>query len=170
MGCVFVVLLVAIPRLGLIKNWLTVGTAMGNSLEMRKEIQYALMFRSLMEMEAERAESLPALWKDFTFTASKLGFVRATVTHGGSRCSWVSDTAPAPLRSARHELQIAGETVILDLFAHKDRSEKLFNIQSELAAETWQYAMRRWSERSATPVRLPNDSPESVNLPEVVRV
>jgi UDP-GlcNAc:undecaprenyl-phosphate GlcNAc-1-phosphate transferase len=169
-GCVFVVMLVAVPSLGLIKNWLTVGTSLGNSLEMRKEIQYALLFRNLMEMEAERAESLPALWKDFTFAAAKLGFVRATVTHRGARCSWVSDTTPESLRSARHELQIIGETVILDLFAHQERDEKLFTLQSELAAETWQHAMRRWSERSATPVCLPNESENAVTLRGIIRV
>ena len=168
-GCGFVVVLVAFPSLGLIKNWLTVGTAVGNSLEMRKEIQYALLFRSLMEMEAERSRSLPALWNDFRFTAEKMGFNRAVLTHHGARCSWSSDYVPASLHKARHELQIAGETVFLDLFAHKDRNEELFKLQSELAAEMWQHAMRRWTERNASPVRLPDDVQEPLSIPDTVR-
>lgn len=168
-GCGFVVLLIAVPSLGLIRNWLTVGTAVGNSLEMRKEVQYALMFRSLMEMEAERAQSLPVLWNDFRFTAEKMGFTRAVLTHRGARCSWATDVMPMPLRNARHELQIAGEMIVLDLFAHKDRNEELFTLQSELAAEMWQHAMRRWTERHAAPVRLPDAAPETVRIPDTVR-
>lgn len=168
-GCGFVVLLITVPSLGLIKNWLTVGTAVGNSLEMRKEIQYALMFRSLMEMEAERAESLPALWNDFRFTAEKMGFTRAVLTHRGARCSWATDALPMPLRTARHELQIAGETIFLDLYAHQDRNEELFTLQSELAAEMWHHAMRRWVERNEEPVRLPVSSREPISIPATVR-
>lgn len=167
-GCGFVMLLVTVPSLGLIKNWLTVGTAVGNSLEMRKEIQYALMFRSLMQMEAERSESLPALWNDFRFTAQKMGFTRAVLTHRGARCLWATDSMPVALHTARHELHVAGETVFLDLFAHKDRNEELFTLQSELAAEMWQHAMRRWTERNAVPVRLP-DAQELVVVPDTVR-
>ena len=162
-------LLIAVPSLGLIRNWLTVGTAVGNSLEMRKEVQYALMFRSLMEMEAERAQSLPALWNDFRFTAEKMGFTRAVLTHRGARCSWTIDPVPGSLRNARHELQIAGETIFLDLFAHKDRNEELFTLQSELAAEMWQHAMRRWTERNASPVRLPDAVQEPITIPDTVR-
>lgn len=168
-GCGFVVLLVMVPSLGLIRNWLTVGTAVGNSLEMRKEIQYALMFRSLMEMEAERSKSLPALWNDFRFTAEKMGFTRAVLTHRGARCSWATDVIPSPLRTARHELQISGEKVILDLYAHQDRNEELFALQSELAAEMWQHAMRRWTERHEQPVRLPEDAREPISIPDTVR-
>ena len=70
---------------------------------------------------------------------------------------------------ARHELQIAGETVTLDLFAHSNRSEDLFTLQSELAAEMWQHAMRRWTERSSLPVRLPESVSESVVISAAVR-
>ncbi|HEY0548249.1 MAG TPA: hypothetical protein VGF13_01530, partial [Verrucomicrobiae bacterium] len=168
-GCGFVVLLITMPSLGLIRNWLAVGTAVGNSLEIRKEIQYALMFRSLMEMEAERAKSLPALWDDFRFTVEKMGFTRAMLTHRGARCLWTSDAMPVPLRSARHELHIAGETVLLDLFAEEDRNEELFTLQSELAAEMWQHAMRRWTERNEEPVRLPDPVQEPLSMPDTVR-
>jgi UDP-GlcNAc:undecaprenyl-phosphate GlcNAc-1-phosphate transferase len=168
-GCGFVVMLIMVPSLGLIKNWLTVGTAVGNSLEMRKEIQYALMFRTLMEMEAERSKSLPALWNDFRFTSEKMGFTQAVLTHRGARCSWASDASPVPLRTARHELHIAGESVFLDLFGHKDRNEELFTLQSELAAEMWQHAMRRWTERNEEPVRLPDAAVESISISNTVR-
>jgi UDP-GlcNAc:undecaprenyl-phosphate GlcNAc-1-phosphate transferase len=167
-GCGFVVLLITVPSLGLIKNWLTVGTAVGNSLEMRKEIQYALMFRTLMEMEAERSQSLPVLWNDFRFTAEKMGFTKAVLTHRGARCSWASDSLPVSLRSARHELQIAGETVVLDLFADQNRDQELFKLQSELAAETWQHAMRRWTERNEGAVRLPGAVQESMSISSTV--
>ena len=42
-------------------------------------------------------------------------------------------------------------------------------LQSELAAEMWQHAMRRWTERNAEPVRLPDVVQEPISLPDTVR-
>jgi hypothetical protein len=160
-GCGFVLVLVVAPSFGLIRNWLTVGRALGNSLEMRKEIQYALLLRNWMEMEADRCESLPALWNDFTFVARKLGFSEMTLTHRDARCSWTLSEADTRLRSARHELHIAGETVLLDVFAPKTMHPNHFQILHELAAEMWQHAAQRWSERSSAAFALP----EVENIP-----
>jgi UDP-GlcNAc:undecaprenyl-phosphate GlcNAc-1-phosphate transferase len=157
-GCSFAVLLVVVPSLGLIKNWLTVGTAFGNSLEMRKEIQYALLLRNWLQMEADRCESLLGLWHDFTFAANKLGFREATLTHGNVHCSWASKEPDLPLRSARHELHIAGEAVALHFTAPKAMDEKTFHLLSELAAETWLNAAVRWTKRSKMSFRLPHSN------------
>lgn len=155
-GCSFVVLLIVVPSLGLIKNWLTVGTAFGNSLEMRKEIQYALLLRNWLQMEADRCDSLLGLWRDFTFAANKLGFTEATLTLGNVHCSWASKQAGGPLRSARHEMHITGEVVALHLTAPKAMEEKAFFLLSELAAETWLNAAVRWTKRSKMSFQLPH--------------
>ena len=154
-GCGFMLVLIIAPSIGLIRNWLTIGRALGNSFEMRKEIQYALHLRKWMEMESERCETFIALWNDFTFVARKLGFTEVTLSHRNVRCSWNGTDEEAPLRSARHELHITGETVLLDVFAPKTMEENRFQILHELAAEMWQHAAQRWSERSAAVFVLP---------------
>lgn len=160
-GCSFVVVLIVVPSLGLIKNWLTVGTAFGNSLEMRKEIQYALLLRNWLQMEADRCESLLGLWHDFTFAANKLGFTEAKLALGNVHCSWAGKRTVAPLRSVRHEMHITGEAVVLHLTAPMAMDEKAFHLLSELAAETWQNAAVRWTRRSKTSFQLPHsDEPD----------
>lgn len=164
-GLGFVLVLIVAPSIGLIRNWLTVGRALGNSLEMRREIQYALLLRNWLEMEAERTESLAALWDDFTFVARKLGFTEITLTHRDARCSWTGVDEESPLRSARHELHITGETVLLDVFAPKAMHEERFQILHELAAEMWQHAAQRWSQKNAIIFALPKTSQPTVPKP-----
>jgi len=154
-GCGFVVLLIVAPSLGLIKNWLTIGTALGNSVEMRKEIQYALLMRNWLQLEAERCDSLESLWTDFTFAARKLGLSRLVLAHRNVRCAWGVRHPEIPVQSERHELHIGGETLTLEVNAPADMGEKLFQLLSELAAETWQNAARRWSERNDLAFALP---------------
>ena len=157
-GCSFVVLLVVVPSLGLIKNWLTVGATFGNSLEMRKEIQYALLLRNWLQMEADRCDSLLSLWHDFTFAANKLGFAEATLTLRNVNCTWSCERSDGPLRSVRHEMQITGEMVVLHLTAPKTMEEKAFYLLSELAAETWLHSAVRWTRRSKMSFELPHNT------------
>lgn len=161
-GCGFVLVLIIAPSLGLIRNWLTVGRAFGNSLEMRKEVQYALLLRTGMEMEAERCESLAALWMDYTHVVRKLGFTEVILTHRDERCCWTGTNAAVPVHSARHELHVAGELILIDLFAPKTMDQNRFHILNDLAAETWQHAAKRWSERSEELFVLPRMPSKSV--------
>ena len=50
------------------------------------------------------------------------------------------------------------ETVRLEVFAPKTMDENRFQILSELAAEMWQHAARRWGARSAAVFALPAGS------------
>ncbi len=154
-GCGFALVLVIVPSFGLIRNWLTVGRVVGNSLEMRKEIQYALLLRSWMEMESERCESLTALWDDFTFVTRKLGFSEVAMIHGNTRCAWSSATTHPRRHCARHELHVTGEMVVLEVFGPKTMDENRFRTLSELAAEIWQHAAQRWGKRSDAAFALP---------------
>lgn len=153
-GCVFLVLLMVAPSLGLIKNWLTVGTALGSSLDMRKEVQYALLLRNWLEMEAERTESVDHLWTDLKFMARKIGFTEMSMSVGTDKRSWNTDAVDAAggAHSAQHELQINDQVVRLQFRARKeDMSLKLFSILSELMAEAWQHASVRWRESRNLP-------------------
>ena len=176
-GCAFVVLIVAVPSLGLIKSWLAIGAAVGRSLESRKEIQYALLLRKWLEMEAERGESLDALWQELTFMADKLGFTSLTMTHRETCRVWTAASSeteaagagPFPLID-RHELQIGGETVRLELEGSQKTGEKKFQLLGELVAETWLHAARRWTRRNRATFVLPDASASESDARHVVGI
>jgi len=164
-GCGFVVLLVVIPSLGLIKNWLNIGALFGNSLEMRKEIQYALLLRNWLELEADRCHSIEALWQDFTFVADKLRFSKASIIHNGEECSWTNGCTEED-HVAKHDLHVGRDLISLQLRASNARMDTLtFHAISELAAETWLNAARRWTQRHEIPFVLPDAPPSKAPEP-----
>jgi hypothetical protein len=59
-------------------------------------------------------------------------------------------------RADEHDLQITGESVLLDLYAPRQMEEKQFQIKGELLAEMWQNAARHWTERHDIAFTLPN--------------
>jgi UDP-GlcNAc:undecaprenyl-phosphate/decaprenyl-phosphate GlcNAc-1-phosphate transferase len=147
-GCGFAVIVLVAPRLGMIKNWLTVGATLGHSLELRKAIQYAMLHKQWLLLEADRASSVASLWQDFTFVCGKLGFREVALSHRNTRCAWEKDMADEPLQTARHELHVGDEAVILELAALADMDEKVFNMLAELAAEMWLTSARKIAERN----------------------
>ena len=150
---------------------------MGRSLESRKEIQYALLLRKWLEMEAERGESLDALWQELTFMADKLGFTSLTMTHRETCRVWTAASSeteaagagPFPLID-RHELQIGGETVRLELEGSQKTGEKKFQLLGELVAETWLHAARRWTRRNRATFVLPDASASESDARHVVGI
>src|SRR6185295_15328148 len=133
-GCVFLILLIAIPSLGMIKNWLRIGAFFGTSLELRKDIQYALLVRNWLEMESERVGSLDELWADFIFLARKLGFSKVALKFDGRTCAWEANVDAHSLLShtITHELHLGGDTVLLVLRAPENMDRKRFELLSDL--------------------------------------
>ena len=157
-GCVFLVLIVIVPSLGLLRNWLAIGSALGTSLEIRKQVQYTLLLRNWLEMEAERADSVESLWSDLVFMARKIGFTAMTLRAGDAQRAWESATSVSDARQhfVQHELQIDGKSVHLEFRARRsDMSEKLFGVVTELVAEGWLNASLRWRECREIPFALP---------------
>lgn len=166
-GLAFVVCLLVAPSLGLIRNWLAIGTNVGNSLEMRKEVQYTLLLRKWLELEAGRAGSVEELWSDLQFVVRKVGFSELTMTAGDVRHTWSAEWSgndADELWSTRHEIHVDGAPVSLDFAAEKERmNEREFQLLSELVAEAWLHASRRWRETRDVPfiVRGEKSAPSS---------
>jgi UDP-GlcNAc:undecaprenyl-phosphate GlcNAc-1-phosphate transferase len=157
-GCVFLVLLVAVPSFGIVKNWLTIGAVVGTSLDARKDIHYALVVRNWMQMEAERSRSINDLWNDFTFMARKLGFRKLVLGLDGQVCVWEDRPAPPDTleHHAHYQLQIGARAVTLDFTTlAKAMTDNRFSLLSELAAETWLNSARRWFQRADVAFELP---------------
>ena len=171
-GVLFLVLLIAVPSFGIIKNWLTIGAVVGTSLEARKDIQYALVIRNWMQMEAERSRSIDELWADFTYMARKLGFTKVVLRIGDKVCMWEervprSDTAE---QHAHQQLHIGKQTVSLDFSAPvAAMDDNKFLLLSELAAETWLNAARRWFQRADVAFELPGIARVEVQPENAVR-
>jgi UDP-GlcNAc:undecaprenyl-phosphate GlcNAc-1-phosphate transferase len=166
-GCVFLIFLIAIPSLGMIKNWLRIGAFVGTSLDLRKDIQYALLLRNWLEMEADRSSSLDELWTDFIFLARKLEFSKVALNFDGRTCAWENETEAScpPQHSVTHDLHLGTKTVVLVLrAAERNMDEKKFQLLSELAAETWLTASRRWLQRNQTDFELPTSTGDQVEI------
>jgi hypothetical protein len=116
-------------------------------LALRQETRYALTLCRWIEMEAERRDSVLELWQDYQFVVKKLGFSEVRLTLEDGTHVWQADECEAatmPLQRARHEInggtvvEFAGDATVLP--------HKLFELLTELAAESWQKAGRRWQE------------------------
>lgn len=155
LGCVFMLLVLMAPSLGLVKNWFSLGATIGSTFELRKEIQYALALRNWLELEADRAESLAELWRDYALAVEKLGFSSATLTHRDTRHEWTSGELEGEKHSSRHELPVHGNLVVLEFTAPAEMERKVFHLLAELTAETWVNMARRWFKRTENITTVP---------------
>jgi UDP-GlcNAc:undecaprenyl-phosphate GlcNAc-1-phosphate transferase len=74
LGLGILVTLLAAGQMNFSREWFAVGRVLGNSLNMRSEIQYALAQTRWLVMEGTRCQSIAALCEDTVFIARKLGF------------------------------------------------------------------------------------------------
>jgi UDP-GlcNAc:undecaprenyl-phosphate/decaprenyl-phosphate GlcNAc-1-phosphate transferase len=165
-GGAFLLLLVITPSLGLIRNWLTVGNAIGNSIEMRKEVQYALLLRTCLEREAERCDTVEELFVELQHMARKLDFAELRLSDSDGLRRWYANEAPTgTVLESRHELHVEDKTVALTLRASMDvMSEAKFYVLSELIAEAWLKASRIWRESRGLPFKFGRAHSESEML------
>jgi UDP-GlcNAc:undecaprenyl-phosphate/decaprenyl-phosphate GlcNAc-1-phosphate transferase len=128
------------------RDWFSVGRVLENSLEVRRETQYALALSNWLELEAERAASLEVLWQDYEFVVRKLGFVCVVESAISKRAVPESRTNHSTTHwKSVHELNLDGG-MLLEFTAPKNAmSERVFDQLSELAAECWLKAAVRWS-------------------------
>lgn len=144
-GLGFIVVMLSVRSFGFIGDWFSIGTVLGNSLQLRKESRYALTLSRWLEMEAERAPTLQALWKDFTFLADKLGFTGVTLQLDGGELVHVNEGAGDGLQQQHiHVLHLANMTGLHLRGPASQTNPKVFEHVCELAAEAWVKAVQRW--------------------------
>ena len=125
------------------REWFSVGRVLGNSLEMRKETQYALTLGRWLELEAGRCKSLADLWTEFQFVVRKLGFARVKLIWNNEERVWEAPSEHSGSEAfyrCRHELQLGGG-MILEIAADVGvMSSNLFDHLADIAAEAWHNA------------------------------
>lgn len=184
-GVGLLVILACAGQLSFSREWFSVGRVLGNSLEVRQDIQYALCLAKWLELEATRAETVESLFDDFTFMLRKMGFCQARLTLHGCERSWQAADCPVPSRILRpefHETRVGA----LELGAHVQPdnpgtrfpvpapsipslnvgSERVFEILAELAAEAWFKSARKWEQAHRRPLRF-NTQPQPASGPSV---
>jgi UDP-GlcNAc:undecaprenyl-phosphate GlcNAc-1-phosphate transferase len=136
------------------RDWFAVGRVLENSLEIRKETHYALALANWLELEAERADSLDSLWKDFEFALKKMGFMSVIAKLAKEQRAWRSGEASADGHwTITHELNLPGGMSLEFSAAKSAMSERVFEQLSELAAEAWLKAATRWRAAHGEPVQ-----------------
>ena len=140
-------------RFSFSREWFAVGRVLGNTLELRKQTEYALALARWLELEAERAETLEELWADFAFAVRKLGFGSVTWTTAAGNLTWQAEHFAAAEWQERYEFTLDGPVTLEFGGAASVMSERLFEHLSELAAESWFRAAKRWRATAGKPLR-----------------
>lgn len=156
-GLAALILLLCAGKLNFSREWFAVGRTLGNSLALRREVQYALALTSWLKREGGRSPSLRSLFEDLVFAARRLGFTSVKLTLADGQRSWGDPERLRPRSFFRRELR-SGRFGVLELGApvcahstgvrHPNQlcpgpacpcvgDPRLFEIMSELLAEGW---------------------------------
>ncbi|MDB6054656.1 MAG: hypothetical protein JWN25_2179 [Verrucomicrobiales bacterium] len=155
-GGMCMILLLAAGSMQFTRDWFAVGRVLGNSLDMRKETRYVLVLAQWLQMEAERCDSIENLWADYKFVLKKIGFCQARLILSTGEKNWQSSLRlqEEEMLHSHHALHI-GEISGLDLKAHQSVMDpQLFELMSELAAEAFMKAARKWEEIHELPIHF----------------
>ncbi|HWQ90256.1 MAG TPA: MraY family glycosyltransferase [Clostridia bacterium] len=94
LGVLVVVLLVLAGKLKFSREWFSVGRVLGNSLNMRQQVRFALSLVRWLELEGQRHSSQKALFADLAFAAQKIGFTSLKLTCSEGVCEWQVSEPP----------------------------------------------------------------------------
>jgi UDP-GlcNAc:undecaprenyl-phosphate GlcNAc-1-phosphate transferase len=174
LGLATLVLLLCAGKLRFSRDWFAVGRVVGNSLEMRQEIHYALTLMEWLALEGGRRNSGEELWSDLVFAAQRLGYSSVKMTLADGQRVWEQINACSPTRSVVQVLQ-GGRFGTLELKATycpaeadpAQRSQdcersfcpcvsdsRVFEIVSELLAEGWVKGVRNSSHAGVALLRF----------------
>ena len=161
MGIGALVIILTASQFSFSREWFTIGRTLGNSLESRAHIRYAMTLSQWLALEGTRSQTLDELAENLIFIARKLGFdsVRMVLAEDERVWRFTADQpdpihcktfghkfgrkhncllefrvrCPAPTPTPTDpETQISGATL------HR------FSIQAELVAEGWNKAIKDW--------------------------
>jgi hypothetical protein len=174
LGVGAVVLLLLAGKLQFSRRWFAVGRVVGDSLNMREEVQYALTLMRWLGMEGGRRNSAEELWSDLLFSAQRLGYTSVKLSLADGERFWVDKQAPLPTRTlvqpleggrlgtlelttptcATAEAAVAGTQTCKRQYCPCVADTAVFEILSDLLAEGWTKAARRLENGAQAPLRF----------------
>jgi UDP-GlcNAc:undecaprenyl-phosphate GlcNAc-1-phosphate transferase len=127
------------------REWFAVGRVVGNSIEMRETIQYALTMSRWLELEARRCGSLEDLWSDFSFLAMKLNFSRVKLILPDGQKEWRKNPdEPFPAAQPHQFQRELGGNNSMSLELEMAAEPDLFLNLCDITCEAWQKAAACW--------------------------
>lgn len=151
------------------REWFAIGRVLGNSLEARADIQYAICLSRWLALEGNRARTVEELAEDVVFIARKLGFASIRLRLEDEEKQWpLTGTGTELGRSFKYPLPghkyCFLELSVADHDAKASPADGLgnlseaalnkFSILSELVAESWGKAVADWKKRHQLPARF----------------
>jgi UDP-GlcNAc:undecaprenyl-phosphate/decaprenyl-phosphate GlcNAc-1-phosphate transferase len=174
LGLSTLILLLFAAKLQFSHQWFSIGRVLGNSLEMRQEVHYALTLMRWLALEGGRRKSAEELWLDLVFAAQRLGYSSIKLTLADGQRVWEQASGcPNPrvisqvLRGGSFgtlELKAPSCGLDTDLAQSSQQCERLFcpcvgdgrvfAIVSDLMAEGWVNAVTKFKKGSPAPLRF----------------
>ena len=193
LGLATLILLLCAGKLHFSRHWFAVGRVVGNSLEMRQEIHYALTLMRWLALEGGRRNSAEELWSDLVFAAQRLGYSSVKLTladgqrvweqangcqahpfgrSGASRRTLRNLGAEGPFLRSRHGPGPGRARNARKSFCPCVSDDRVFEIVSELLAEGWVNAISKFKQGDHTPLRFDARAlrAEGPDATQVVRV
>ncbi len=134
-GVFMFVTLMSARMFGFIQGWYKLGRLLTQSILRRKETRYALLLGKLLEEEAERCESLHALWTHFGSILVRLKMDGVEWRRGAE--VWRQGGGEGdPERICVHVIR-GREGGTLTFYASPGCDMETFRLLSELATESW---------------------------------
>lgn len=144
------------------RHWFAISRVVGNSLEVRAQIQYALAQSRWLAMEGSRTPSMTSLGEDAVFIARKLGFSSVEIQLEDDLRRWHLGIC-SPAEEHYFKYQLPGHRYCFIKFGIKapenlknsyDNIPKEFCMMSELVAEGWAKAVATWKVQRQMPLRF----------------
>jgi len=107
-GLAALVLVIGAGQLSFSREWFAIGRVLGNSLEIRQEIQYALALTRWLALEGARCSSMDELWSDLVFVVRKIGFCGVRLRLQDGERIWERDKAATVSTPAHTNFRVDG--------------------------------------------------------------
>jgi len=154
-GCL--ALIVSARSFSFSREWFSVGRVLGNSMEMRETMHYALTLSRWLEMEGSRSDSVENLWSDFKFLVMKLNFSRVKLSLPDGHKEWQKEETHFPLAEFHHFRQEFGQDNCMALELDMESGSgngRVFSNLCDITCEAWQKAAARWRAVNQAPVNF----------------
>ena len=174
LGLLMLVVVLFAAKLQFSHQWFAIGRVLGNSVEMRQEIHYALTLMRWLALEGGRRNSAEELWLDLVFAAQRLGYSSVKLTLADGQRVWEPVSGcPNPrviaqvlrggsfgtleLKAPSCELEADTAQLIQQcekLFCPCVSDGRVFSIVSDLMAEGWVNAVTKFKNGNPAPLRF----------------
>jgi len=159
-------IILAAGRFDFSREWFSIGRVLGNSLQTREDVQYAMSLSRWLALEGPRADTMDDLAEDAVFAARKLRFASVRIRLEDGEKTWPLAGSDVKIcQCFRHGLP-GHKYCFLELGIACSSSnqppapdackqcESAYDVLADLLAEGWVKAVGDWKKCRQLPVRF----------------